>query len=202
MTWDDEVQWGPLLLPGGTCTDTARSPAHGHTHASPHTPLPAAATRACPRACRQPRDVQPHACARPWLGSRPQCLPLALTCTGTTSPCPAGRGACAARCGARSTAPAPAPAPAARSAAGRWAGRSPLPRATRQCPAVPRAASGSTKPHSLPRCSPPKARALTSLQRGSGAAVLAAPCSRALAGGGRPARLAVAVPVVVAHLGG
>lgn len=202
MTRDDEVRWGPLLLPGGTCTDTARSPAHGHAHASPRASLPPTATRACPRARGQPRDVQPHACARPQLGGRPRCLPLALTCTGTTSPCPAGRGVCAARRGAHSTAPAPAPAPAARSAAGRWAGRSPLPRATRQCPAVPRAASGSTKPHSLPRCSPPKARALTSLQRGGGAAVLAAPRSGALAGGGRPAWLAVTVPVVVAHLGG
>lgn len=143
---------------GGTRTDTARLPAHGHAHASPRAPLLPTAARACPHARRQPHDAQPHArvCARPRLGGRPRCLPPALTCTGTTSPCPAGRGACAARRGARSTAPTPAPAPAARSAAGRWAGRSPLPRATRQCPAVPRAASGHTKPHSPPRCSLPE----------------------------------------------
>ena len=65
--------------------------------------------------------------------------------------------------------------------------------------AAPHTSSGHTKPHSLRGACLPLA--LTSLQ-GGGAAVLAAPRAGALAGRGGPAPLAVAVPVVVAHLGG
>lgn len=96
-------------------------------------------TRVCAPTCRQaalvPATAHTHAQAR---ASRLPPVPAGpVTCTGRRSPCQAGRAACAARCGGRSRAPAPAPVPAVCSAAGRWAGRSPLQRAARHPPAAP-----------------------------------------------------------------
>ena len=136
---------------GDTRMQTARSAATGRTHACECTctrPAYPPRTCACPHAGRQRRYLSRHTHAH--RGVRATHVPpipaSAVTCTGRRSPCPAGRGACAARHGGRSRSPAPGPAPAARSAAGRWAGRSPLWKAARQPPRHPTRAPAAQSP--------------------------------------------------------
>lgn len=104
------------------------------------------------RVCKHTRPVPRHTRVRTRMPVPTSGTQGSVTCTGTTSPCRAGTAACASRRGGRGTAPAPAPAPAARSAAGRWAGRSPLRTAARQPPR--RAALAPPQPPPRPTPAP------------------------------------------------